>query len=167
MTENETAGSHANCEYASKEGALAVIVGDGEEPRVEINKELEHVELPDGARLVPERLEGTRDRPIAKEPQLCWFVVDQMGVERAAELMVGVDGQRRRKVNRSSVVVGEDLSTRDGKVKVSAKKNNCSRTDQKSCAKSCEGIEMANGCATTLLLSNTLLYKIYHHVIDK
>ena len=99
--------------------------------------------------------------------KLCWFVVDQMGVERTAELMVGVDGQRRRKVNRSSVVVGEGLSTRDGKVKVSAKKNNCSRTDQKSCAKSCEGIEMANGCATTLLLSNTLLYKIYHHVIDK
>ena len=68
--------------------------------------------------------------------KLCWFVVDQMGVERAAELMVGVDGQRRRKVNRSSVVVGEDLSTRDGKVKVSAKKNNCSRTDQKSTVQS-------------------------------
>ena len=77
--------------------------------------------------------------------KLCWLVVDQMGVERAAELMVGVDGQRRRKVNRSSVVVGEDLSTRDGKVvKVSAKKNTCIRTDQKSCEKSCEGTEMAS-----------------------
>ena len=65
--------------------------------------------------------------------KLCWFVVDQMGVERTAELMVGVDGQRRRKVNRSSVVVGEDLSTRDGKVKVSAKKNACSNADQNSC----------------------------------
>ena len=63
--------------------------------------------------------------------KLCWFVVDQMGVERTAELMVGVDGQRRRKVNRSSVVVGEDLSTRDDKVKVSVKKNACSSTDQK------------------------------------
>ena len=70
-------------------------------------------------------------------------------------------------IQRYNNFLGEDLSTRDGKVKVSAKKNNCSRTDQKSCAKSCEGIEMANGCATTLLLSNTLLYKIYHHVIDK
>ena len=99
--------------------------------------------------------------------KLCWFVVDQMGVERAAELMVGVDGQRRRKVNRSSVVVGEDLSTRDGKVKVSAKKNTCSSTDQKACGKSCEGTEMANGCATTLLFSNILLYKIYDHLIDK
>ena len=77
--------------------------------------------------------------------KLCWFVVDQMGVERTAELMVGVDGQRRRKVNRSSVVVGEGLSTRDGKVvKVSAKKNTCIRSDQKSCEKSCEGTEMAS-----------------------
>ena len=77
--------------------------------------------------------------------KLCWFVVDQMGVERTAELMVGVDGQRRRKVNRSSVVVGEGLSTRDGKVvKVSAKKDTCIRTDQKSCEKSCEGTEMAS-----------------------
>ena len=72
-----------------------------------------------------------------------------------------------RKGDRSSVVLGKGLSKRGGKVKVSDKKNTCSSTDQKSCAKSCEGIEMANGCATTLLLSNTLLYKIYHHVIDK
>ena len=63
--------------------------------------------------------------------KLCWFVVDQMGVERTAELMVGVDGQRRRKVNRSSVVVGEGLSTRDGKVKMSVKKSACSSTDQR------------------------------------
>ena len=52
--------------------------------------------------------------------------------------------QRVRKVDRSSVVVGEDLSKRDGKVKVSAKKNTCIRTDQKSCEKSCEGTEMAS-----------------------
>ena len=72
-----------------------------------------------------------------------------------------------RKVDRSSVVVGEDLSKRDGKVKVSAKKNTCSRTDQKSCEKSCKGTEMAKCFATTtLLFSNILLYKIYHHVID-
>ena len=63
--------------------------------------------------------------------------------------------------------MGKNLSTRDGKVKVSAKKKNCSRTDQKPCAKSYGGAEMANGCATTLLLSNILLYKVYHHVIDK
>ena len=75
--------------------------------------------------------------------------------------------QRVRKVDRSSVVVGEDLSTRDGKVKVSAKKNTCSSTDQKACGKSCEGTEMENGCATTLLFSNILLYKIYDHLIDK
>ena len=70
-----------------------------------------------------------------------------------------------RKGDRSSVVLGKDLPTRDGKVKVSVKKNACSRTDQKSCEKSCEGTEMANGCATTLLLSNILLYKIYDHLI--
>ena len=75
--------------------------------------------------------------------------------------------QRVRKVDRSSVVVGEDLSTRDGKVKVSAKKNTCSSTDQKACGKSCEGTEMANGYATTLLFSNINLYKIYDHLIDK
>ena len=90
--------------------------------------------------------------------KLWWLYVDQMRVERTAELSIGAAGHMMRKVDRSSVVVGEGLSTRDGKVKVSAKKNNCSRTDQKSCAKSCEGIEMANGCATTLLLSNTLLH---------
>ena len=99
--------------------------------------------------------------------KLFWLVVDQVGVERTVELIVGVDGQRMRKVDRSSVVVGEDLSTRDGKVKVSAKKNTCSSTDQKACGKSCEGTEMANGCATTLLFSNILLYKIYDHLIDK
>ena len=57
--------------------------------------------------------------------------MDQMGVERAAELSVGVAGQRMRKADRSSVVVGEDLGTRDDKVKVSVKKNACSSTDQK------------------------------------
>ena len=46
----------------------------------------------------------------------CWFVVGQMGVERTAELSVGVPGQRMRKVDRTSVVVGKDLSTRDDKV---------------------------------------------------
>ena len=77
-----------------------------------------------------------------------------------------------RRGDRSSVVLGKGLSTRDGKVvKVSAKKNTCIRTDQKSCEKSCEGTEMASAeiqCfATTLLFSNMLLYKIYDHVIDK
>ena len=67
-----------------------------------------------------------------------------------------------RRGDRSSVVLGKGLSTRDGKVvKVSAKKNTCIRTDQKSCEKSCECF------ATTLLFSNILLYKIYDHVIDK
>ena len=81
-----------------------------------------------------------------------------MGLERTAELSVRVAGHRMRKVDRSSVVVGEDLGTRDDKVKVSVKKNACSSTDQKLCDKSWEGTEMANGCATTLLLSNTLLH---------
>ena len=73
-----------------------------------------------------------------------------------------------RRGDRSSVVLGKGLSTRDGKVvKVSAKKNTCIRTDQKSCEKSCEGTEMAKCFATTLLFSNILLYKIYDHVIDK
>ena len=50
-----------------------------------------------------------------------------------------------RRGDRSSVVLGKGLSTRDGKVvKVSAKKNTCIRTDQKSCEKSCEGTEMAS-----------------------
>ena len=71
-----------------------------------------------------------------------------------------------RKGDRSSVVLGKGLPKRDGKVKVSDKKNTCSRTYQKSCAKSCEGTEMAKCFATTLLFSNILLYKIYHHVID-
>ena len=84
--------------------------------------------------------------------------MDQMGVERTAELSAGVAGQRMRKADRSSVVVGEDLGTRHDKVKVSVKKNACSSTDQKLCDKSWEGTEMANGCATTLLLSNTLLH---------
>ena len=57
--------------------------------------------------------------------------MDQMGVERTAELSAGVAGQRMRTADRSSVVVGEDLGTRDDKVKVSVKKNACSRTDQK------------------------------------
>ena len=63
--------------------------------------------------------------------KLWWLIVDQMGVERTAELSAGVAGQRMRKADRSSVVVGEDLGTRDDKVKVSVKKNACSRTDQK------------------------------------
>ena len=42
--------------------------------------------------------------------------MDQMGVERTAELSAGVAGQRMRKADRSSVVVGEDLGTRDDKV---------------------------------------------------
>ena len=63
--------------------------------------------------------------------KLCWLVVDQMGVERTEKLSVVVAGQRLRKMDRSSVVVGEDLSTRDGKVKLSVKKNACSSTDQK------------------------------------
>ena len=83
--------------------------------------------------------------------ELCWLVVDQMGVERTEKLSVVVAGQRLRKMDRSSVVVGEDLGTRDDKVKVSVKKNACSSTDQKLCEKSWEGTEMANGCATTLL----------------
>ena len=62
--------------------------------------------------------------------KLCWLVVDQMGVERTEKLSVVVAGQRLRKMDRSSVVVGEDLSTRDGKVKLSVKKNACSSTDQ-------------------------------------
>ena len=53
-----------------------------------------------------------------------------MGVERTAELSVWVPAQRMRKVDRTSVVVGKDLGTRDEKVKVSVKKNTCSRTDQ-------------------------------------
>ena len=60
----------------------------------------------------------------------CWFVVDQMGVERTAELSVWVPAQMMRKVDRTSVVVGKDLGTCDEKVKVSVKKNTCSRTDQ-------------------------------------
>ena len=72
-----------------------------------------------------------------------------------------------RKGDRSSVVLGKGLSKRDGKVTVSDKKNTCSRTDQKSCEKSCEGTEMAKCFAFTLLFSNILLYKIYDHVIDK
>ena len=62
--------------------------------------------------------------------KLCWLVVDQMGVERTEKLSVVVAGQRLREMDRSSVVVGEDLSTRDGKVKLSVKKNACSSTDQ-------------------------------------
>ena len=99
--------------------------------------------------------------------RFCWLVVDQMGVERTVKLSIVVAGQTMRKMDRSSVVLGEDLSTRDGKVKVSAKKNSCSRTDQKSCKKSCERTDMAKCFATTLLFSNILLYKIYDHVIDK
>ena len=48
--------------------------------------------------------------------KLCWLVVDQMGVERTAKLSIVVAGQRMRKMYRSSVVLGEDLSTRDGKL---------------------------------------------------
>ena len=98
--------------------------------------------------------------------KFCWLVVDQMGVERTVKLSIVVAGQTMRKMDRSSVVLGEDLSTRDGKVKVSAKKNSCSRTDQKSCKKSCERTDMAKCFATTLLFSNILLYKMYDHVID-
>ena len=63
--------------------------------------------------------------------KLCWLVVDQMGVERTAKLSIMVAGHMMRKMDRSSVVLGEDLSTRDGKVKLSVKKNACSSTDQK------------------------------------
>ena len=48
--------------------------------------------------------------------KLCWLVVDQMRAERTAELSIGVAGHMMRKVDRSSVVVGKDLSTRDDKV---------------------------------------------------
>ena len=57
--------------------------------------------------------------------------MDQMGVQRTAELSVWVPAQMIRKVYRTSVVVGKDLGTRDEKVKVSVKKNACSSTDQK------------------------------------
>ena len=63
--------------------------------------------------------------------KLWWLIVDQMGVERTAELSVWVPAQRMRKVDRTSVVVGKDLGTRDEKVKVSVKKSACSSTDQK------------------------------------
>ena len=48
--------------------------------------------------------------------------MDQMGVERPVELSVWVPAQMMRKVDRTSVVVGKDLGTRDDKVKVSVKK---------------------------------------------
>ena len=98
--------------------------------------------------------------------KLRWLYVDQMRVGRTSELSIRVGGHMMRKADRSSVLVVKGLSTRDGKVKESAKKNTCSSTDQKSCEKSCEGTEMAKCLATTLLFSNILLYKIYHHVID-
>ena len=41
--------------------------------------------------------------------------MDQMGVQRTAELSVWVPAQRMRKVYRTSVVVGKDLGTRDEK----------------------------------------------------
>ena len=98
--------------------------------------------------------------------KLWWLYVDQMRVGRTAELSIRVAGHMMRKADRSSVLVVKGLSTRDGKVKVSAKKNTCSRTDQKSCEKLCEGTEMAKCFAFTLLFfSNILLYKIYDHVI--
>ena len=81
-----------------------------------------------------------------------------MRVERTAELSVGVPDQMMRKVDRTSVVVGKNLSTRDGKVKVSAKKNTCSRTDQKSCEKSCEGTEMAKCFAATRVRCFSAIY---------
>ena len=91
-----------------------------------------------------------------------------MRVEGTATLSVGGCWTKDAEKDRSSVVLGKGLSTRDGKVvKVSAKKNTCIRTDQKSCEKSCEGTEMAKCFAFTLLFSNILLYKIYDHVIDK
>ena len=62
--------------------------------------------------------------------KLWWLIVDQMGVERTAELSVWVPGQRMRKVVDRTSLTGKDLGTRDEKVKVSVKKNNCSRTDQ-------------------------------------
>ena len=78
------------------------------------------------------RLIGSAGVEVAQHiAKLCWLVVDQMGVERTEKLSVVVAGQRLRKMDRSSVVVGEDLSTRDGKVKLSVKKNACSSTDQK------------------------------------
>ena len=62
--------------------------------------------------------------------KLFWFVVDQMRAERTAKLSIVVARQSVRKVDRTSVVVGKDLGTCDEKVKVSVKKNTCSRTDQ-------------------------------------
>ena len=76
--------------------------------------------------------------------KLRWLYVDQMRVGRTSELSIRVGGHMMRKADRSSVLVVKGLSTRDGKVKVSAKKNTCIRTDQKSCEKSCEGTEMAS-----------------------
>ena len=64
-----------------------------------------------------------------------------------------------RRGDRSSVVLGKGLSTRDGKVvKVSAKKNTCSSTDQKACGKSCEGTEMANVAAPLRCFSATYFF---------
>ena len=54
-----------------------------------------------------------------------------MRVERTAKLSIVVARQSVRKVDRTSVVVGKDLGTRDEKVKVSVKKSACSSTDQK------------------------------------
>ena len=76
--------------------------------------------------------------------KLWWLYVDQMRVEGTATLSIGGCWTKDAEKDRSSVVLGKGLSTRDGKVvKVSAKKNTCIRTDQKSCEKSCEGTEMA------------------------
>ena len=69
---------------------------------------------------------------------------DEGGEDCRTKYMAVVAGHMMRRGDRSSVVLGKGLSTRDGKVvKVSAKKNTCIRTDQKSCEKSCEGTEMA------------------------
>ena len=92
-----------------------------------------------------------------------------MRVERTAKLSVGVARQRVRQVDKNSVVVGGHLLNHDEKVKVSAKKNNCSRTDQKSTVKSHAEGSRWRMAAPLRCFSAThfFLYKIYHHVIDK
>ena len=63
--------------------------------------------------------------------KLCWLVVDQRRAERTAKLSMVVAGCWTSKGCGKWTEVGEDLSTRDDKVKVSVKKNACSSTDQK------------------------------------
>ena len=63
--------------------------------------------------------------------KLCWLVVDQRRAERTAKLSMVVAGCWTSKGCGKWTEVGEDLSTRDDKVKVSVKKNAYSSTDQK------------------------------------